>query len=869
MSAVNSTSLPCYLTSMQEGMLFHHLQAEGSGVDHEQLVCSFHHPIDVEALKDSWQKLAERHAVMRTSFQWENCLRPVQIVHDQVRLPFEVIDLRKVSAPDQERELHRYLEQDRGAGFEWERAPLMRFALFHLADNDHRLVWSFHHAILDGRSFPIVLNEACQIYDAMLQDQQVDLQPLRQYSDFVRWLEEQDLSKAESYWRKTLQDFTAPTSLSALEKGSGESGHGEEEIRLAKQVTESLRALATREGLSLNTIVQGAWALVLSRYSGAKDVVFGATRACRGFSSDAPAMVGTFINTLPVRVAISDEMPLIAWLRQIRTDQRAIREYEHTPLAMIQSWSEIPRGTQLFESILVFENYLLDSKMRSDSAHWNNREVYLLERTNYALTLYGYAEPELILKLAYHKARFSHVSISRLLGHLHVLLEAMAARPDARLSDLPILTPSEERLILHEWNNTAVDYRREKRIHDFIEEQAQRTPEDVAMVFRDQQITYGELDRKADQLARYLVHLGIGAGDRVGIFMRRSLEMMVGLLAVLKAGAAYVPLDPSYPAERLKNVLQDAQPAAILTQERLQDSLPVYAVRVVAVDSDWPSIDCFKNEPRLADFSSDHIAYVIYTSGSTGQPKGVMVSHRNVANFFASMDRKLGRDKPGVWLAVTSISFDISVLELFWTLSRGFKVVLQEEGYDLPGSALSPASRTRSIDFSLFYFASEDSQARDKYRLLIEGARFADQAGFKAIWTPERHFHPFGGLFPNPSIAGAALAMITKHLRIRAGSVVLPLHNPIRVAEEWSVVDNLSQGRVDLSFASGWHDRDFVFAPQHYADRKKVMIRDIDAVRSLARRVDRAAKWFGKGCERRHFSTTAPARTAGLDYRRR
>jgi natural product biosynthesis luciferase-like monooxygenase protein len=824
------------LSPMQEGMLFHHLYARNAGVDIEQLVCSLHEAVQIEALSYAWRKIVERYDVLRTSFQWENPPQPLQTVHERVSLPFEVSDLRGLSAAIQEQQLDRYLENDRSTGFEWDCPPLMRLALFRLADDQYKLVWSFHHAIVDGRSFPIVLNEVFSIYDAQRQNKELHLPPVRPYADYIRWLDTLDLSKAEEFWRGTLKNFTCATPLSTLENPGDEYGCGQEENRLSEQATESLQALSKREAFTLNTIVQGAWALVLSRYSASKDVVFGATRACRAFSKDAASMVGTFINTLPVRVQVSGEMLLFPWLRQIRASQLAVREYEHTPLTAVQSWSEVPRGTSLFESIVVFENYLLNSKMRSLETDWTNREVHLIERTNYAITLYGYAERELLLRIAYDRARFGASSVRRMLEHLRTLLDAIAAGANARLADLPILTADERRQLLLSWNDTDSECPRERRIHDLIEDQVQRTPDRIAVIFNDQRMTYTELDRRADQLARYLSYLGVRPEDRVGICMRRSIDMMVALLAVLKAGGAYVPLDPSYPGERLKYILSDAQVAVVLTQENLRSSVSDYGARIVAVDGEWPAISSSKSKAPLPDFTSDNLAYVIYTSGSTGKPKGVMVTHRNVVNFFTGMDRKFGRDKPGVWLALTSISFDISVLELFWTLARGFRVVLQEENYDLSTStAVKSAVSAKRIEFSLFYFASDENQSGDKYRLLMEGARFADQNGFTAIWTPERHFHAFGGLFPNPAITSAALAMITKNLQIRAGSVVLPLHNPIRVAEEWAMVDHFSQGRVGISCASGWHDRDFVFAPENYSDRKRVMISALETIRALWR----------------------------------
>ena len=388
-----------------------------------------------------------------------------------------------------------------------------------------------------------------------------------------------------------------------------------------------------------------------------------------------------------------------------------------------------------------------------------------------------------------------------------------------------------------EWNDTRVEYPEDLCIHQLIEVQAAQTPDNVALAFEDQQLTYRELDHQGNQLAHYLRSLGIGPGALVGICMERSLGMLVGLLGTLKAGAAYVPLDPTYPKERLAFMLSDAAVAAVLTQRRLVASLPDHSSPVICLDTDWEAVAHQSQESLENGATAGNLAYVIYTSGSTGKPKGVMVTHRNVVNFFTGMDRCIDHDPPGVWLAVTSISFDISVLELLWTLARGFKVVIQGESIRESDSLQrKTAVAGRKLDFSISYFASGGAEGSpDKYRLLVEGAKFADEHGFSAVWTPERHFHPFGGLYPSPSLISAALATITQRIQLRAGSVVLPLHDPIRVAEEWSVVDNLSNGRVGLSFASGWHANDFALAPQNYSDRREIMFREIETVRKLWR----------------------------------
>jgi natural product biosynthesis luciferase-like monooxygenase protein/amino acid adenylation domain-containing protein len=426
-------------------------------------------------------------------------------------------------------------------------------------------------------------------------------------------------------------------------------------------------------------------------------------------------------------------------------------------------------------------------------------------------------------------------AVKRLAGHLRMLLSSMAAEPDAPLAQLALLDEAELEQLLVKWNDTTTEFASNVRVHELFEAQVGRTPEAVAAVWRDKQLTYRELNERANQLAAYLSKLNVGPNTLVGICVERSLDMLVGLLGILKAGAGYLPLDPTYPAERIAFMLQDARASVLLTQERLAQSLPTGTEKVVRLDTDWPAISAEDDQNLNRQGCSENLAYVIYTSGSTGKPKGVMVEHRNVVNFFAGMDQRISHQPGSTWLAVTSLSFDISVLELFWTLTRGFKVVLfrGEEGI---ATKQANRSAARPVDFSLFYFSSDQTKgAGGAYRLLIEGAKFADEHGFTAVWTPERHFHDFGGLYPNPSVTSAAVAMVTKSVQIRSGSVVAPLHSPIRIAEEWAVVDNLSNGRAAISFASGWMPEDFAIKPENYASRKDIMFQDIEIVRKLWR----------------------------------
>jgi natural product biosynthesis luciferase-like monooxygenase protein len=430
------------------------------------------------------------------------------------------------------------------------------------------------------------------------------------------------------------------------------------------------------------------------------------------------------------------------------------------------------------------------------------------------------------------------VAIAR---QLQTLIAAGIEHPEQPLAQLPLLGVAEYRRMLTDWNQTATPYPSDRCIHALFEAQVERTPDAIAVAFADRQLTYRELNEQANRLARYLQLQGVGPEVLVGLYLERSLELMVALLGIHKAGGAYVPLDPDFPRDRIAFMVQDSKVSAIVTQQNLVPNLAVEeTVRMIAIDTLAAEIAQQPSTNPESGVQPENLSYIIYTSGSTGLPKGVMIEHRNVVNFFTGMDRVIDHETGRVWLAVTSLSFDISVLELFWTLARGFKVVLYNAKADrdqATSKTPSLAHASKAIDFSLFYFSSheEGEDATAKYRLLFEGAKFADTHGFKAIWTPERHFHAFGGLFPNPAVTSAAIAASTTQIQLRAGSCVSPLHSSIRIAEDWSVVDNFSGGRVGISFAAGWQPNDFVLRPETYEDRKNIMFQQIEEVKALWR----------------------------------
>ena len=631
------------------------------------------------------------------------------------------------------------------------------------------------------------------------------------------------LCKTESFWVEKLKDLR-PIAVPDFLAPSKAVADDETILEIGVAVDLDSVLGGGEHSVSRQEVLLAAFALYLNRVSGEKGFDLGYRLRADRFVHEAIECLYSQVVPLRVEVAengrFSEECPRLAdeWRKTLKKGtyarEVALRYPELTGL----------RDGRL-QPALDFQVELVDSlAMKASDVEFAVRLIVTAEAK------------ECLLRINLEKV--GRVGARMMVRQFETWLKEVAANDKSTLGEISVLSHEERFKLIESWNSTEVEFPNERTIHELFEEHALKTPDAVALVCRDQALTYQQLDSRSNQLGRYLMKLGVRPDTLVGLSVDRSADMVVGLLGILKAGGAYVPLDPAYPAERTVFMLEDSGAAVLLTQQNLSDRMPDHQAKVVCLDSDWEAISKEDASSIHSGASLKNLAYVIYTSGSTGKPKGVMVEHRNVVNFFAGMAERIEIEQDSTWLAVTSLSFDISVLEIFWTLARGIRVVIYPGAeYETTSKPKSPVqSSGRPMDFSLFYFSADQGEdAANKYRLLMKGAKFADENGFKAVWTPERHFHDFGGLYPNPSVTGAALAVTTKKVQIRSGSVVAPLHSPIRVAEEWSVVDNLSGGRVGVSFASGWMPDDFVIMPENYAERKALMFESIDKVRQLWR----------------------------------
>ena len=664
------------LTPLQSGLLFHTLMEPNSGVYFEQLTCELHGTLDEAAFAQAWKTLVERHPILRTAFVWKGQREPVQVVHRALELPWRKEDWRGVEGEQQAEKLKAYLAADRRRGFELNRAPLMRLATIQLASNVWQLVCSHHHILLDGWSFPLLLREFGECYRAYCTGLVPQLPPARPFSSYIAWLKERDGAKAEAFWREQLRGFAAPTPLVighpvGAAKPGETAQYREFDTHLAPQDVQLFQATARELRITLNTLVQGAYSLVLSRYSGLDDVMFGVTVA--GRPAELPGVeqiVGLFINTLPLRVQVRPDFEAAPWLVRLQDSQLAMQEFEYAGLSDMQRWSEVTPGQPLFESLLVFESYPIDSSLPSKLGGLEPRGVSFIERSNLPLTIIVLPGERMGIRVSYDASRMDGQAVERMVGHIIQVLRGLS-RPGIRLGQIELLTPQERESMLALPAPVVALEEGPATIHEWFMAQSRITPKAIALTDSGVQISYQELDEQSTRLARHLMAEGVEPRDRVGLLVERNAALVTGILAILKAGAAYVPMDPIYPDDRLAWIASDSGVKAVVTQRSLAGR--VSGAAHICIEDEGTHADA---NPLDGMVGADDGAYVIYTSGSTGRPKGCVITHRNVTRLFKQTEHWFGFSAADVWTLFHSAAFDFSVWELWGSLLYGGRLVI-------------------------------------------------------------------------------------------------------------------------------------------------------------------------------------------------
>jgi amino acid adenylation domain-containing protein/non-ribosomal peptide synthase protein (TIGR01720 family) len=670
------------LTSSQQGMLFHAIYSEDGDVYAGTLLVSIRGKLDQAAFEHSWRQIVHRHSIFRTSFEWEGLPESLQIVHHSAALPVRRLDLRGRPEGDTLGVLKGLVAEEVKLGFDLRIAPLMRITLAQTSSEHHYLLLALHHLLIDGWSISLVFDEVFGEYGRHGNGRPGDPSP-RPFGAYVAWVNSQDRDAAEQFWRKELEGISSPASLPILEEDANrtvDDRSSRRRVVLSAYVTSRLASFARQNQITLNTAVQGAWGALLLRYTGDADVLFGSVSSGRPPSlTGAQEIVGPFAATFPTRIRLSAGASLIDWLKKLQDDQIQARQFEYCSLIDIQGWSEIPRGRLMFETILAFENYPLDTKKIGSSSGLDLELIESIENTNYPLTVIVVPGDHLTLEIVYHSDSVREAAIDRLSGHVEVLLSSLPDYGDRTASCLPILTEAESAQILGNWSGTPTDYPRDRSIADLFCEQADRLPDSIALVYGTHQITYAELDRSSARVGNWLARQGIGCESVVGISAERSVEMMVGLLAIARAGAVYLPVDLSYPEDRIRFVLTDSRaevllvPASAGIASRDSGFTITSIEEILAFSEDGDAVSLW------AEVEPDSLAYVIYTSGSTGGPKGVAVTNRGVVRLVKQTNYfDFGAQE--VFLQSSTLSFDASTFEIWGALLNGARLVTMPPG---------------------------------------------------------------------------------------------------------------------------------------------------------------------------------------------
>lgn len=662
------------LTPTQQGMLFHSLSAPGTGLYVVQISVTLLGTIDEAAEMRAWHALIRRHEVLRTAFAWEKQPTPLQVVGSDAMPRLEIRDLASLDATAQMEAIDLFLSQDRSRGFELNRAPLLRATRFALANDRHRLVLSFHHIIIDGWSIPLLLRDWIALYQGR------DLAPARPFREHVAWLQSQDTSAALNFWTRELSGIEQSTSLSLPAPSLPESGGAEVRFTLDADVVHRLSTLARDRRLTMSTLVHGLWALLLSRYSGEDDVIYGLARSGRPPQlSEVDNRVGMFLTTLPMRAKIEAQRPLIDWLADLQERQQNQIPHEHLSLVVVQGVTGIAPGTPMMQSVVVFENYPMDKALRSPGQGIALTDVEIIEQTSFPVSLFATMGESLEIRIRYDRNLFAAPALARAAQHLQHLFAVLAETPSIRLIDVDILSENERRLLVAMGSSAPCEVERPS-VLDRLQIRCERDPQGTAVATATQTYDIRSLTHRANQLARHLVARGARPGEPVGLCLTRSADVPVALLAILKAGCHFVPLDPSYPKARIDHFVADSGLSIVICHAATAMTAADLGIATIDVEGDATLIDVQDNRPLDHRTGPEDCAYLIYTSGSTGTPKGVRIPHRALDNLLASFAARLASDVDHRWLAVTTLSFDISILEILLPLTTGGLLVLPTDG---------------------------------------------------------------------------------------------------------------------------------------------------------------------------------------------
>jgi len=675
------------LSPMQEGILFHSLRARTRGMYSTASAFHLNGALNLAAFHQAWQSLISRCDVLRTAIEWDGPSQPVQIVYKQIDP--EIIEENPSAAAELKEPRRDALDQELDSQFDLSKPPLFRVRLSRIADERYEMTLAAHHILMDGWGLAVLVRELFSLYEDSLLGRLNQAAALPQYADYIGWLQKQDQNRAADYWGRKLAGVGPALTISDREvRGIDEvEGHAREKAAVSAEVKSKLEDFSRRNRLTLNTVTEGAFAILLGLWSSRSDVMFGAVTSGRPASLEGvDRIVGLFINTLPVAVSVSPAARLIEWLNELQNEQLEIRDFEHTPLAEIKKWAGVGGSEELFDIIFVFENFPVEQSLTAQATSLDVRHIRTKARSHYGLAaIFTPALDGLEIEVVYDPNRYERDRIRVLLRQLVTLIGSIAnnsaRNPEACIGELSVLDDTERSHIIHEWNRNEASNPSEC-VHELFTKQARRTAKGIAVQCGSETLTYDEIDKRSNRVANLLKRSGVGRGQRIGIYLNHSPHMPVAVLGVLKSGAAYVPFEPAHPLERNRFILEDAGVEIVLSEQILERDLSGTGLRVISLDgnagltNDEYDLNSESEEPVDSGATPEDLAYVIYTSGSTGRPKGVKIQHKTLTNYISWARRVYSEGDSLSYAVYSSLAFDLTVTSIFTPLVTGGKVVI-------------------------------------------------------------------------------------------------------------------------------------------------------------------------------------------------
>ncbi|MGD6974999.1 non-ribosomal peptide synthetase [Bacillus altitudinis] len=769
-----------YLSPMQEGMLFHTLHHQEKGFYVEQMDMNVKGTLRHDLLEKSMNIIVERYDIFRTVFLHEKVKRPVQVVLKNRPFQLDVVDIQDLSESEQLERIDRFKQKDQLRGFDLSKDLLMRASVFQTGPSSYRWIWSYHHILLDGWCFGLVVQELFAIYHALLHDIPYRLEPVKPYKEYIHWLEKQDKQASLEYWTQSLAGFEGQSTFKEQRKQTNEHELGEIEWAMSKEETAALSELALQQNATLSSALQSIWSILLSRYQRSNDVLFGTVVSGRPADlAGVDRMVGLFINVIPRRIQLTDQMTFRSLLSETQQQSLAAEPHQYIPIYDIQAKAG---QQQLIDHIVVFENVPAAKKDEQESLlGFTVEDMNVYEKSNYDLNLLASPGEQLQLKLAFNQRAFDPVFVRKLKDQLTLLIKGTIKHPDQSVHTLTLVTKQEKQRMLEEWNAPELEHD-QLYLTKWFEHNVRKQPNAVALSAGDHTMTYAELNEQANRLARHLQKNGVGHQTVTAILAERTPELIVSLLAVLKAGATYVPIDPDYPESRIQYMLKDSGATHLLTHSSCISQTRSLAFDGTYLFADDQEILLMSSENLPLEAGLDDTAYIMYTSGTTGQPKGIMTTHSNIARVVKNTNY-LTILETDTLLSLSNSVFDGFTFDVYGALLNGAKLVLPTKETILDMSRLTELMKEEHVSVmfvptALFHLLVDEGTdwMRSVRKVLFGGERASVQHVRKAfdVMGKGRLLNVYG---PTESTVFATYYPIDEAIPLEAHSI--PIGKPL------------------------------------------------------------------------------------------